>query len=220
MTSIAPLDQPGPEELRWDELASSLEEFRTKTVSLADEFSLAIPQLREQGTPLPSSWKRNYIDWSDRRTQLSTEIASRLGVATVADQSFTDWAESIDQKRGELRAIREQEAAAVRTVTELLQRIQGLQSTDAQVNSNPELEQARSLGTILLERLGDPATRSVVMQDANTMKGMCAVLLLIDGTTETEVEEQAVSDVEAMFGRKLSIALLRGRVTAPAPHSS
>ena len=69
---------------------------------------------------------------------------------------------------------------------------------------------------MLLERLGDPATRTVVLEDAVTMKGMCSLLLLCDGTTDQDAEEQAVADVDAMFGRKLSIALLRGRLTAQA----
>ena len=215
-----PLDQPGPDELRWDELARTLDEFRAKTVAMADEFSSSIPQMREQGTPLPSTWKRSYIDWNDRRAQLATEIAARLGVASVAEQPFSDWSQSINEKRDELRLVREREAEAIGAVSGVLQRVHGLQSKDPQVNGNPELEQARSLATILLERLHDPATRPVVMQDANSMKGMCAVLLLIDGTHETELEEQAVSDVETMFGRKLSIALLRGRVTAPPESGS
>lgn len=215
MISATPFDQPGPEELRWDEIAQTLEEFRSRTISMADEFSLMIPHLREQGSPLSTSWKRQYIDWSDRRAQLATEIASRLEVTSVAEQTFSEWSQSINQRRDELRAVREREAQAIGTVAGVIQRVQGLSSQDAQFNGSAELDQARTLASILLERLNDPATRSVVMEDAATMKGMCAVLLLIDGTTDNELEEQAVADVETMFGRKLSIALLRGRITAP-----
>jgi hypothetical protein len=100
-------------------------------------------------------------------------------------------------------------------VAEVIQRVQGLSSLDTQFNGSAEMDQARTLASIMLERLNDPTTRSVVMEDVATMKGMCAVLLLIDGTPDNELEEQAVADVETMFGRKLSIALLRGRITAP-----
>ncbi len=217
MSFIAPLDQPGPDELRWEEIARNLEEFRSKTVSLSDEFSLAIPPFREQGTPLPANWARQYVDWSERRAQLATEIASGLGVASVSEQSFSDWNRSIDQRQNELRAVREREVQAITEVVNVVQRVQGLQSTDAQLNSSDEMDQARMLATILLEKLSDPATRAVVMEDSGTLKGLRAVLVLIDGTSVSETEELAVADVEAMFGRKLSIALLRGRVTAPAP---
>jgi len=215
MTSTTPLDQPGPEETRWDEIAQTLDEFRLRTVSMADEFSLMIPHLREEGSPLSTSWKRLYVDWSDRRAQLATEIASRLDVPSVSEQTFSEWSQSIHQKRDALRTAREREAQAVRSVAEVIQRVQGLNSLDTQFNGSTEMDQARTLASILLERLNDPSTRSVVMEDAATMKGMCAVLLLIDGTSDNELEEQAVADVETMFGRKLSIALLRGRITAP-----
>lgn len=218
MSFITPLDQPGPDELRWEEIARKLEEFRSKTVSLSDEFSLAIPPLREEGTPLPANWARQYVDWSERRAQLATEIASGLGIASVSEQSFSDWNRSIDLQRSELRAIREREVQAITDVVGVVQRVQGLQSTDAQLNSSDEMAQARTLASILLEKLSDPATRAVVMEDAGTLKGLRSVLVLIDGTTESEVEEEAVADVETMFGRKLSIALLRGRVTAPVPN--
>jgi|GEM_PF-2813530 len=215
MSSNMPYDQPGPDELRWEELAGILEEFQQKTVSMADDFSLMIPRLREQGTPLTSTWKRQYIDWNDRRTQLTTEIASRLGVPSVSEKPFSEWKDSILQKRDELRAIRERDAEAIRSVVNVFQRVHGLSSTDAQLNSSAEISQARTLASVLIERVSDPTTRSMVMEDAATMKGMCALLLLVDGTSDNEAEEQAVTDVDAMFGRKLSIALLRGRITAP-----
>lgn len=210
------VDQPGPEEIRWIELARTVEEFHERTVAMADEFAQMVPRLRDHGTPLTTTWKRQYIDWNDRRNQIATEVATRLGVPSVNEKSFTEWKDAIEQKRDELRAIRERDIEAVRSVAHVIQRIQGLSSTDTQLNNSAEITQARTLASVLLERLGDPTTRTVVLEDAVTMKGMCSLLLLADGTSDQEAEEQAVADVDAMFGRKLSIALLRGRITAPA----
>ncbi len=215
MSLTSDLDQPGPEEARWDEFARELDEFRARTVSMADEFSLATPQLREEGQPLPLNWARQYVNWTERRNQLATELSSRLGTGSVSEQSFSEWSKSIHDRRDVLRAEREQEAAEIRSVMRILQRVQGSTSTDSQLNSSPEIEQARTLATILIERINDPETRAVVMQDSGTRKGLESMLLLIDGTNDSEKEEQAVSDVEVMFGRKLSIALLRGRISAP-----
>lgn len=209
-------DQPGPDEIRWSELLRTVEEFHEKTTAIADDFAQMIPQLREHGVPLTTTWKRQYIDWNDRRNQIATEVASRLGVPSVNEKSFAEWKEAIEQKRDELRAIRERDAEAVRSVVDVVRRVQGLSSTDAALNNSSEVTQARTLAAVLLERLSDPATRSVVLEDAVTMKGMCSLLLLVDGTSDQDAEEQAAADVDAMFGRKLSIALLRGRLTAPA----
>ena len=209
-------DQPGPEEIRWSELLRTVDEFHEKTIAIADDFAQMVPRLREHGTPLTTTWKRQYIDWNDRRNQIATEVASRLGVPSVNEKSFAEWKEAIEQKRDELRAIRERDAEAVRSVVNVIQRVQGLSSTDSALNNSAEVTQARTLATVLLERLGDPTTRAVVLEDAVTMKGMCSLLLLVDGTSDQDAEEQAVADVDAMFGRKLSIALLRGRITAQA----
>ena len=209
-------DQPGSEEIRWSELLRTVEEFHEKTMAIADDFAEMVPRLREHGTPLTTTWKRQYIDWNDRRNQIATEVASRLGVPSVNEKSIAEWKEAIEQKRDELRAIRERDAEAVRSVVTVIGRVQGLSSTDSALNNSSEVTQARTLATVLLERLGDPATRTVVLEDAVTMKGMCSLLLLCDGTTDQDAEEQAVADVDAMFGRKLSIALLRGRLTAQA----
>ena len=216
MSSHLPTDQPGPDEIRWSELARTVEEFHEKTIAIADDFAQMVPRLREHGTPLTTTWKRQYIEWNDRRNQIATEVATRLGVPSVNEKSFAEWKEAIEQRRDELRAIRERDIAAVRTVANVIQRVQGLSSTDTLLNNSSEVTQARTLATVLLERLGDPATRTVVLEDAATMKGMCSLLLLADGTADHEAEEQAVTDVDDMFGRKLSIALLRGRITAPA----
>ncbi|MFO1007869.1 MAG: hypothetical protein U0929_18055 [Planctomycetaceae bacterium] len=216
MPYTLPSDQPGPEEIRWGELLRTVDEFHEKTIAIADDFAQMVPRLREHGTPLTTTWKRQYIDWNDRRNQIATEVASRLGVPSVNEKSFAEWKEAIEQKRDELRAIRERDAEAVRSVVNVIQRVQGLSSTDTALNNSAEVTQARTLATVLLERLGDPATRAVVLEDAVTMKGMCSLLLLVDGTSDQDAEEQAVADVDAMFGRKLSIALLRGRITAQA----
>lgn len=216
MPYTLPSDQPGPEEIRWSELLRTVDEFHEKTIAIADDFAQMVPRLREHGTPLTTTWKRQYIDWNDRRNQIATEVASRLGVPSVNEKSFAEWKEAIEQKRDELRAIRERDAEAVRSVVNVIQRVQGLSSTDIALNNSAEVTQARTLATVLLERLGDPTTRAVVLEDAVTMKGMCSLLLLVDGTSDQDAEEQAVADVDAMFGRKLSIALLRGRITAQA----
>lgn len=209
-------NQAGPEEVRWNELARTVDEFHEKTVAMADEFAQMVPLLREQGTPLTTTWKRQYIEWNDRRNQIATEVASRLGVPSVNEKSFAEWKDAIEQKRDELRAVRERDAEAIRSVAHVIQRVQGLSSTDTQLNNSAEVTQARTLASVLLERLSDVATRTVVLEDAATMKGMCSLLLLADGTSDQDAEEKAVADVDAMFGRKLSIALLRGRLTAPA----
>ncbi len=215
MPSNNSFDCPGPDEIRWSELARTVDEFHERTVAMAEEFSQMIPRLREHGTPLTTTWKRQYIEWNDRRNQIATEVASRLGVPSVNEKSFAEWKSEIEQKRDELQAIRERDAEAIRSVSNVIQRVQGLNSTDTNLNNSTEVTQARALATVLLERLSDPATRSVVLEDAATMKGMCSLLLLADGTSDQEAEEQAVADVDGMFGRKLSIALLRGRLTAP-----
>lgn len=214
MPSPLAFDSPSPDEIRWDELARTVAEFHERTVAMADEFAQMIPLLREHGTPLTTTWKRQYIDWNDRRNQIATEVASRLGVPSVNEKSFTEWKRAAEDKRDELRAVREQEAESIHAVASIIERVQGLSSTDAQLHNSTEVTQARTLATVLLERLGDPATRTVVLEDVATMKGLCALLLLADGTSDQEAEEQAVADVDAMFGRKLSIALLRGRLTA------
>lgn len=215
MPITLPTEQPGPEEIRWSELARTVEEFHERTTAMADEFAQMVPRLRDHGTPLTTTWKRQYIDWNDRRNQIATEVASRLGIPSVSEQSFADWKDAIENKRNELRVIRERATEAVQAVAQVIQRVQGLSATDPQLKNSAEVTQARTLASVLLERLSDPATRTVVLEDAATMKGMCSLLLLADGTSDQEAEEQAVADVDAMFGRKLSIALLRGRLTAP-----
>ena len=215
MAFTIPLNPPSAEEIHLDELAQKVDGFRLITAAMADDFSISLPRLRDEGTPLPTSWKRQYIDWTDQRSQMATEISSALGVPSISSQGFSDWVRLINDQRDGLRAVREIDAESVNSVAEMFERIQGLHSDDPALHNSPELQQIRQLGKSSLQRLSDPASRSEVVNDAAMQQALDAVLALADDRSDGEEEESQYTLVESMFGRKLAIALLRRRITAP-----
>ncbi len=215
MSAIIPSDQLSPDELRCDELAHKLNELQGNSYTLASEASLAIPLLREQGLPFSTAWLERYHQWSKRRSELAIEVAAFIGQSSVPELALPEWKRALDRKRNELRASRDRDAAMVFEVTEVLQRVQGLQVAKGESVDQSELEAPRDLAALLLDKLGDHATRQVVLDDATTMQALRAILILVDGTLDSDAEEQASGEVESTFGRKLVIGLLRGRITAP-----
>ena len=220
MSASIASDQLSPDELLLEEIARQLEQLRIQSSALANEISLATPLLREQGLPLPSRWAERYIEWSESRSRFTHEYAAFAGVSPTAELALPDWKRALDRKRNELRASRDRDAAVVFEVTELLQRVQGLQVVKGESNTHAEVNELCTLGSNLLLKLGDHTERRGVLEDVEPLKGLRAILFLIDaakdGSLDSEAEDQAVEVVEAQFSRKLATALLRGRVTAPS----
>lgn len=217
-------DQLSPEEQQCEVIAQKLEQIQRQSSTLASEVTLAVPLLREQGIPLPSSWGERYLTWCQDRTRVGGEVASFLGLASVAEQALPEWNRLLDRKRSELRSTRDRDAAVITEVAEVLQRVQGLQVVKGESNTHTEVHDLTVLASNLLDKLRDHTERRVVLEDAGNLKALRAMLFLIDapkdGTLDEDAENQAVEEVESTFSRKLANALLRGRVTAPARKSS
>ena len=213
-------DQLSPDELLCEEIARQLEQLRIQSSALANEISLATPLLREQGLPLPSRWTERYIEWSELRSRFTHEYASFTGVIPTAELTLPDWKRALDRKRNELRASRDRDAAVVLEVAEILQRVQGLQVVKGESNTHAEVNELCTWASNLQLKLGDHAERRGVLEDVENLKGMRAILFLIDaakdGSLDSDAEDQAVEVVETLFSRKLATALLRGRVTTPS----
>ncbi len=212
-------DQLSPDELLCEEIAKQLDQLRIQSSALASEISQATPLLREQGLPIPSRWAERYLEWSESRTRFTTEYAAFAGVSPTTELALPDWKRALDRKRNELRASRDRDAAVVLEVTEILQRVQGLQVVKGESNTHAEVNELCTWASNLLLKLGDHAERRGVLEDAENLKGMRAILFLIDaakdGSLDSEAEDQAVEVVEALFSRKLANSLLRGRIAAP-----
>ena len=220
MSANTASDQLSPDELLCEEIARQLEQLRIQSSGLASEISLATPLLREQGLPVPSRWAERYIEWSESRSRFTHEYAPFAGVPPTAELTLPDWKRALDRKRNELRASRDRDAAMVLEVTELLQRVRGLQVVKGESNIHAEVNELCTWASNLLLKLGDHAERRGVLEDVENLNGMRAILFLIDaakdGSLDSDAEDQAVEVVESLFSRKLATALLRGRVTAPS----
>ena len=218
MSAHTTSDQLSPEEQLCEEIAGKLRELQANAYSLANEISLATPLLREQGLPVSSDCVERYRKWSERRFELSGEVATFLGLGSVSEMALPDWKRALDRKRNELRASRDRDAAVVLEVTEILQRVQGLQVVKGEANTHAEVNELCTWASNLLLKLGDHAERRGVLEDVENLKGLRAILFLIDaakdGSLDTEAEDHAVEVIESLFSRKLATALLRGRVTA------
>ncbi len=205
-----------PDEQFCEEFAHKLHELQADSYSLAHEVTLATPLLREQGLPLSEVLLEGYRKWSVRRSELAVAVAPFVGLASIAGLPLPDWKRALDRKRNELRASRDRDAAAILEVTEILQRVQGLQVAKGESLDQAEINAPRQLAGSLLDKMADHATRRSALDDASTIKSLRAILCLIDGTLDSEAEEQADDVVRSEFSRKLAIALVGGRITAPA----
>lgn len=223
MSSHITPDQLSPEEQQCEAIAHKLEQLRKQSSALANDVTLAVPLLREQGLPLPQSWGEHYLTWCQDRTRVGGEVAAFLSLPSVVEQTLPEWNRLLDRKRSELRSTRDRDAAFVTEVAEVLQRVQGLQVVKGESNTHAEVHDLTALAANLLDKLGDHAERRVVLDDAANLQALRAILFLIDapkdGTLDEDAENQAVEEVESAFNRKLANALLRGRVTAPARKS-
>ncbi len=213
-------NQFSPEEQQCDEIVHKLEQLQRQSSALANEITLAVPLLREQGLPLPLSWGEQYLGWCQDRMRIAGAVASVLGLASVAEQTLPEWNRLLDRKRSELRSTRDRDAALVIEVAEILQRVQGLQVVKGESNTHAEVHDLTVLASNLFDKLSDYSERRVVLEDAGNLKALRAILFLIDapkdGTLDEDAENLAVEEVESTWSRKLANALLRGRVTAPA----
>jgi hypothetical protein len=223
MSANTASDQLSPDELLCEEIARQLEQLRIQSSGLASELTLATPLLREQGLPLSSRWAERYIEWSESRARFTHEYASFAGITPTPELTLPDWKRALDRKRNELRASRDRDAAAVLEVTEVLQRVRELKVVKGEANTHAEVNELCTWASNLLLKLGDHAERRSVLEDVENLKGLRAILFLIDaakdGSLDSEAEDQAVEVVELLFSRKLATALLRGRVTAPSRQS-
>ncbi len=209
-----------PDEQHCEEFAHKLHELQADSYSLANEVTLATPLLREQGLPLSEVLLEGYRKWSVRRSELAIAVAPFVGLASITGLTLPDWKRALDRKRNELRASRDRDAAAIFEVTELFQRVQGIHLAKGESFDQAEIDDLRKLAGLLLEKMANHATRRVVLDDTPTIETFRAILCLVDGTMDSDAEDQAVEVVESTCSRKLANALLRGRLVAPARKSA